>query len=55
MSSFHQVVIIVSYESYVSKTDFLVFWGSSQARTRELKKEFEPRRLKELKDRVQAN
>ena len=32
-----------------------MFRGSSQARTRELKKEFELRRLKELKDRVQAN
>ena len=32
-----------------------LFRGSSQARTRELKKEFELRRLKELKERVQAN
>ena len=32
-----------------------MFRGSSQARTRELKNEFKLRRLKELKDRVQAN
>ena len=32
-----------------------MFRGSSQARTRELKKEFKLKGLKELKDRVQAN
>ena len=31
-----------------------VFWGSSQARTRELKKEFKLKGLKELKERVQT-
>ena len=31
-----------------------MFWGSSRAKTEELKTEFELERLKELKDRVQA-
>ena len=31
-----------------------MFWGSSQTRTRELKKEFKLKGLKELKDRVRT-
>ena len=33
---------------------YQLFWGSSRAKTEELKTEFELERLKELKDRVQA-
>ena len=48
--------ILLDFKKYLGKlrVSFYMFCGNSQARTRELKKEFKLKGLKELKDRVQT-
>ena len=48
------IILVLSNFTRIRFLDeWTLFWGSSQARTREIKKKFELRRLKELKDKVE--